>query len=70
MTIQQIAERLTECANRACDNCQHNHKYNCTDMLIKELGEECRKIGEAKNEFDKLHKPQTVTENTIFLDDI
>lgn len=54
MGVEYIVQRLNNCAAGECSNCKHNKFYDlsiCQNELIKEMGEECRKIA-AESEDD------------------
>lgn len=49
MTIEQIADELNKCANDKCSECKYLYEPNpekCKTMLIKEMGEEVKQIGQ------------------------
>lgn len=50
MSIEEIAETLTICANGKCDYCKFNNNhinyYDCSTSLLRAMAEECRKIGD------------------------
>lgn len=53
MTINEVAEILSQCANNECNGCRYIGQDNCRDEKVKEMGEEVRKIAdEMKGETD------------------
>lgn len=55
MTVEQIAKKLNDCANKIyCKKCTHSRDgmptMTCEEFMIKEVGAECRKIVEAEND--------------------
>ena len=49
MTLEQIKDRLVDCANVKCSNCKHNYiddLAECQTRIIQEMSEECCKLVE------------------------
>lgn len=44
MTIQQVADELTMCANKECEGCRFQGQENCRDEKVKEMGAEVSRI--------------------------
>lgn len=48
MTIEEIAQRLNDCANKKCKSCKYNFyglpTMQCEGHIVRDMAEECRKI--------------------------